>query len=710
MPRLPSPFPTLRRGPAVTAALAAVALFGPADAAASPTIPGPSGPAEPTVEIAISSLEPAVPQPGDVLVIKGAVTNVSDAPQEHVQALFRHNLNPLGGRSELPAVAENPRQAWGSRPGHVFDEITGMLLPGRSAGFRLEMVVETSCPVAQPGALPCVQIQHPGVYVIGVDVREGDPHQPGARVDAGTVLTYLPWLIDGDEHRVPVALLWPVTTSPVADDPDGTMPVDRASAMLGPAGWLQTMVDAPGDAPVTWAIDPDVLNSVAALADAGGVPVASANDWRDRLRDRTRGASAWLLPFATPDLAAFAPEVSEDLAREAIRVTRSAREQVPGARAGLAWPVAGGLTDGTGAALAAAGYDAVVLDGSVVAAPPGGPWFSTAGDETSVAAVITDPGLDSAIRAAGSGTVTFRQLWLAETALVAADPLRRSGPLITSPPPGWQPTEQLAGDVIAAWTETPWVEPVPLDPATDRPTTVIDLPESVEPVLPPANAAATTDLHTAVHQYQALVGVAASEDYTATILRSASSFWRDDPQRGLAHARAAGEAVAEYLDEVSLQVAPAVTLSSNTGAFPVNVVNNLDVPVTVRLELHSANPDRMAVESVASQRIEAGETEILRVTAEAVANGRVRVDMQLATIDGVPLGEARYTIVNATDYGLIGWFVIAGAALLFAAGLAVRTSRGRRRNGPARGDHAGRSRSERPGHYGESVPLDEVTR
>ena len=57
--------------------------------------------------------------------------------------------------------------------------------------------------------------------------------------------------------------------------------------------------------------------------------------------------------------------------------------------------------------------------------------------------------------------------------------------------------------------------------------------------------------------------------------------------------------------------------------------------------------------------------------------------MQLATTDGVPLGDAEYTVVNATNYGIIGWFLIAGAALLFAIGFAWRMLRGRRRNGIA---------------------------
>ena len=46
------------------------------------------------------------------------------------------------------------------------------------------------------------------------------------------------------------------------------------------------------------------------------------------------------------------------------------------------------------------------------------------------------------------------------------------------------------------------------------------------------------------------------------------------------------------------------------------------------------------------------------------------------------------TVVNATDYGVIGWFLIVGAGLLFMAGLAIRTVRGRRRNGTPDGPPA----------------------
>ncbi|HSI92026.1 MAG TPA: DUF6049 family protein, partial [Jiangellaceae bacterium] len=355
---------------AVAALVGAVAV-GPAEAVTTPTIPGPVGPAEPTVAITLTAVEPAIPHPGDLLVIEGTVTNTSAVPLEHVQTLFRHNLNPLGSRADIRAVDESPRLAWGSRPGHVFHEVADSLDPGQAADFHLEMVLETTCPPPEPGAPACVQIQHPGVYVIGVDVREGDPNQPGARVDAGTTLTFLPWLIDATEQRVPVAMLWPVMTTPARPASDGTTAADSPAAMVGPTGWLRTLLDAPKGAPVTWAVDPELLATVATVAEQDGMLAAAAADSLERLRAATANSEAWLLPYATPDFAAFDATVAGELASEAMRRARAAAAELPGARSDVVWPVAGSVPEATLDVLGGAGYRTVILDGAAAPTAPG---------------------------------------------------------------------------------------------------------------------------------------------------------------------------------------------------------------------------------------------------------------------------------------------------------------------------------------------------
>lgn len=667
----------------------------PSQHAAGQTIPGPVGPDEPTVDIDITSIVPTVPEPGDLLVIEGTVTNITDDPLVDVQALLRHNLNPLSSRSDLELIDSNPQRVWGSRPGHVFAEVAGSLAAERSADFRLEVQLETACPLRSPGTQPCVQIQHPGVYVFGVDVREGNPNQPGARVDAGTTLTLLPWLIGTAERSVEVAMLWPVSGAP-AIQPDGTLGEIDTSALVGPTGWLNALLDAPGDAPVTWVLDPDVLDTVEEIADGNGRRSGSAANWLDTFESRSSEADTWLLPFAVPGIAAFDEPEQNRLAATAVRLSSITAQDLPVGTRTLAWPVSAADVQRELDAYRRAGVTTAVLPSNVVAAG-GGPWVGLPAGPGEVTGLVADSALSSIV-ALADDEIALRQRWLASTALaVLGAPEGELAPLVVSPPLRWQPNHQAASRLIDVWTATPWVEPVTLDEIdTERQVGTL-LPNdagSTEQASPTATAAA--DLLAGVAQYETLLAEPSDgDDFSVVTVRAASAAWRDDPDAGLEYIAAAAGEIRHLLSQVSLQVASTVTLSSNTGAFPVNVVNRLDVPVTVRLELESANPQRMSVEPVAEQRIGPGETEILRVTAEAVANGKVRVDVQLATVDGTPLGRATQTVVNATDYGVIGWFLIVGAGLLFVAGLALRTIRGKRRNGapsepsgPKPSDHA----------------------
>ena len=662
---------------------AAAALLAPAGStyAASPTIPGPAGPDVPSVDIDITTFEPAAPEPGDLLVIEGTVTNVTDAPLLNVQALLRHNLNPVSSRADLELVDTDPRLVWGSRPGHVFAEVTRSLAAGASADFRLEVQLATACPAAALGAPPCVQIQHPGVYVFGVDVREGNPNVPGARVDAGTTLSVLPWLIGTTERSVEVAMLWPVSSSP-AFRPDGTLGDIDTGAIVGPEGWLSALLDAPGDAPVTWVVNPDVLDTVGAMADSDDRRASSAEHWQTTFESTANEAPIWLLPFAVPDVAAFGASEQVRLAGTAVRLSTIAAQGLPTGTRTVAWPPSTAALDDELAAYQAAGVTTAVVPSDAVATESG-PWIDLPAGNGQISGLVVDTALSSTI-ALADDDVAMRQRWLAATALAVLEPTAGDpAPLVVSPPLGWQPSYQAASQLIDVWTSAPWVEPVTVDQIDSQHTPGTLVSPDARPAgqdSPTADAAA--ELLARVSQYETLLAEPADgDDFSAAMVRAASAAWRTDPDAGRTFIAAAAREVRDLLSQVSVQVAPAVTLSSNTGAFPVNVVNHLDVPVTVRLELESANPQRMAVEPVTAQRIEPGETEILRVTAEAVANGKVRVDLQLATVDGTPLGRATHTVVNATDYGVIGWFLIVGAGLLFVAGLALRTVRGKRRNG-----------------------------
>lgn len=675
-------------------ALAALPVL-PATGAAEPGSDPSAGvlpPEESYVDITLDTIEPAAPQPGDTLRLAGTVTNTGEVTLTNVNAMIRHNGSPLQSRAQLGLLDDDPRMLWGIRPGSPFFEaLTPALAPKESAEFVLETTLDVSCPEATDGAQPCLALQFPGVYVTGVDIMATEPS--GTRVRANTALTLLPWLVE-PERPLPVAMLWPLATTP-ALLADGTLTAG-GDAVFGPVGAARIMLLAAGSAPVTWLVDPNLLDTADAVASGDGTYAAAAATWLDELRAATASDDAWLLPYAVPDLAAFDPGTATDLATTSMRLTRRLVDELPGATTGLSWPPA--ASPSALAALDRTAATPVVLSGSVTDLAAG-PWTTVQHDDSQFTALLTDPGLSATIRNAAHAS-HLRQRWLAETALAALDPAAAGRPLVTGPPPGWQANLELATTLIDVWTTTPWVEPVPLRAIDDDPrgiTTIPDAGDGASAALPEAAAEAAADLRAAADQYATLLAEAPEgEDYAKATVRAASATWSTDPEAASAYSEQMTEELRSRLARVSLAVPPTVTLSSNTGAFPVNVVNELDVPVTVRLEVASSNPDRMSVEPVTRQRIEAQETAIVQVTAEAVANGRVRVDMQLATTDGVPLGDAEYTVVNATNFGVIGWFLIVGASLLFAMGLVWRTVRGRRRNGTQQ--------------HGRILELDEVAR
>ncbi|MGH8837669.1 MAG: DUF6049 family protein, partial [Jiangellaceae bacterium] len=195
-----------------------------------------------------------------------------------------------------------------------------------------------------------------------------------------------------------------------------------------------------------------------------------------------------------------------------------------------------------------------------------------------------------------------------------------------------------------------------------------------------AYLASVAELRDQTAHYEALVAEPdpLTDQLEIAELRALASIWRDDPETGVAYTRLATAEVRDRLAQVSVHVPESVTLSSSKGGFPLTVSNGLDRTVVVQLELTAGIPDRITVKQVPPLPVEAGENASVDVIAEAATNGKVPVTVQLTASDGAPLGPAQRMIVNATDYGTIGWFVVGAAALLFLGGAVIRVLRRRR--------------------------------
>ena len=703
-PRRPGRHPWAQRLTPLALVVAICMLSAPA--AAAQETPGPTD--EPTVRASLDTIQPAAPQPGDTLVLAGTVENTGDEPLGKVQAVFRFNSDPLDDRADVRRVATDRNVRWGQRDPQFFDDELGddELSPGETADFRLEIPVDE------------IDLGRPGVYALGVDIR-ATPIEDGRLADAerftaNTTRTVIPWL-PGPEPlpAVQVALFWPLAAQPSLL-PDGTLLGDDLAAQLAPGGILNALLAAPSASPVTWVVDPDLLATARVMADgyrvssadgatADGVGARDAATWLEAYAAATAGQQPLLLPYANPDVEAFGksdPEGAADAAHEAFVATETLADA--GATAGqtdVAVPAGGAASEETMAALASAGAHTVVLSGEAVAPETNEPRATIRAGEGEIDAVLTDAGLDTAIDDAlrigdaAAGATALRQSWLAETSMLALDAVESGDPpaqVVAAAPYGWQPDPAIAHALAGVWTETPWLTAIPLAAVAtpEEPIVVTSSPLTVNPApLPQDYVDSVTALRDQGAHYAALLaepdGIVDRLDEAA--LRAASSTWRADPQAGATYTALATTTATSRLRQVSVQVPESVTLSSSRGTFPLTVSNDLDEPVMVKLELTPDNPDRMSVAEVTPQRVEAGEKATVEVTAEAAVNGRVPMTVQLTAVDGSPLGASQRTIVNATEYGAIGWVVVGGGVALFLAAAALRLLRQRQQAAPRPG-------------------------
>jgi hypothetical protein len=685
---------------AASTMIAAIAGGALAPAAIAESSAGATG--IPTVICALHTVQPSILTPDNHnLTIIGTVTNTGDQPITNVQALPRFSRHRVASRADIHKVGTDATVNWGARYDAVFALVAQTLAPGQTRTFSLNIPTEL------------LSFDEAGVYVVGVDIRGTAPNND--RVDLQTSRTVVPWIPDANElPPVPVAVLWPLAARPTLM-PDNTLFNDSLAGQLDRGGPLLTLVNAGSDVPVTWTVDPDLLDTVQVLAN-GYRPAApdesvhpspadssAAHRWKSAFDQATRDDEIRYLPYAVPDVDALLktqPGLASDLSKQAVDAAK-ARRHSPTA-GDVAWLDGSSDPEDLLATFAASGSTTVVVSGHsavddddpVAQIDTAAPIGRVAVDGHNVDVVTTDFGLSDAMADAAAaadpqaGALDVKQRWIAETALVAmeaADANTDPVALVAAPPIWWQPDAPIASTVVDTWTSIPWVQPTQLSDIDKFEGRAGVLPEFTSPgatVLPTANVSATAQVAKQAAQYAVLL--AEPDDTVAELgrmaLRASSAAWRDDPTAGIAYTMSISNALTARFDKVTVTVPESVTLSSRAGSFPLTVTNKLPEPVNVRLDLQSANVDRLQVEDIPVERIEPGERRLITVTAQAAANGKVPVSVQLTTTDGVPLGPSRPTVVNATDYGTVGWIIVGTAAVLFAAAVIRRT--GRRRSSP----------------------------
>jgi Family of unknown function (DUF6049) len=404
--------------------------------------------ATPLASLTVTTLDPAVGTPGSVLHVAGAVEAGPERLRK-VSVVVRLSRTPVNSRNELAGVASG--LTTGKDGAQIASEqVADVLPPGSSGTFDIATDLDD-----------LDQLTDFGVYVLVIEVTA--THRAGVGAVA-TTRTFLPWVPRHNEVRpTGFTWLWPLVGHPTRLS-DGTYADDSLATDFAPDGRLLRLSQAgeqlSEQLPLTWVVDPDVLDSAADMSKpsgyrvvAGGrtkagVGTVAASGWLEQVKTATATSEVVALPYADPDITALRRGgLSSDVENARDTGTTEA-ERVLGrpVTGDVSWPIDGYTDKSTMGLLAATGTDAVVLDDRALPprlelnyTPSGHSDVHTSSG--SVTALLADHVLTDLLGDAAHNPLLAAQRFLAETAMITAE-LPSAGPnrvILVVPPRRWDP-------------------------------------------------------------------------------------------------------------------------------------------------------------------------------------------------------------------------------------------------------------------------------
>jgi hypothetical protein len=350
---------------------------------------------------------------------------------------------------------------------------------------------------------------------------------------------------------------------------------------------------------------------------------------------------------------------------------------------GVAWPLPGTAKQADLGVLAASGATTTILSSADVRAASTAPVgaVGSLGDST---VLVTDAAVSALVDQALSA-VTDEAFGIALarlSATLAADAREADGHVVVAGlERGWAASNGRLGQLLDAIGALPYSDTASLTTALGSasvPVQVVDHPEDADRVRRVAEAmsleAQVAAFAKAVERPELITG-----RQRMLLLATLSTRWRESPD-GIVTAQ---EGYVLQADEVLTSVAITTrqnTVISDTTSLLINVSNELDQPVTVRLSI-TAGSGRIRVDDSALVTVPAHGSASARPPITAISNGDVVVTARLTTDDGtVQIGESAPVelLIRAGFEAVVTTLFVVAVALLFGFGL-YRSIRKRRR-------------------------------
>ena len=722
---LPGQVPARMRGVAAAAVVALCAalplLASSAQARAAAAQPAAQGqPATGPLTLTVTSVSPSYAEQGHQVTITGRVRNTSASAASALSVQLLSSTTRLPTRQVMESFAAGSYPPGGT-PVSVAPVTRLTLGGGKSWDWTITF------PASALG-LSCF-----GVYPLTAEVSDAalsvasDPIPlPYWPAKAGSC--------SGEPRPRPSAIswIWPLIDTPHQDACRGLID-NRLAASIAPAGRLGGLLAVgsrySASAGLTWAIDPALLDSVrvmrqpyqVGLSDTCGAepehPASrAAARWLAGLVKGTSGQPVFLTPYADADIAALTRAGNSEDLRSAFAIGNEVGQDVLGRGAvparlpagrrqlsAIAWPAGGTASGALLDSFAAANVDTVILTApavSPVGYTPGAVTSTLTGIGIKLHVLLADHAITALLgskaatsRSAGAN-FRVRQLYLAETAMIAAEAPGMPRPIVVTPPRRWDPAPRLAGGLLADTVQAPWLRPSTTGQLVTMPTEHVyqqlTQPESGNE-LSAKLLRKVTRLDRRIALLQS-IRVPPDPALKRAVFASESSAWRGKSAK---HARALLALTSQYVQRQLRGVvigngAPNatyhVTFGGKTSSVPVAISNNLPYTVRVGLKITATNakvsgePGTITIPRFSISSIK------LNVRVES-SQGRIRLSLIApphSPLAGHPLPAHPETVlVHPTDFGTVALVICAAVLALFVIGSAVRAIRhGRAEPGP----------------------------
>ena len=612
--------------------------------------------ADDTVQLSLSldSVTISGTKPTDKVTLKVTLRNTGTIPAYRVLAYLWRSHDPIRDQATLASVTAG-RTTWGERlqlPGSwlIVTNSTTAFPVGATRSFTLSATLADLGFTATTAA-----------YAVGADVVANTDQSSKADLAAQT-RTFVPM---PGKAKVPLTSIVLLTAAPTKLF-ENLFANENLTADL--SGRLNTLLHAAASGH-SWLIDPALLDEVRDQADGyqvtdgtttkAGTGQQVAADWLARFQALDRGEGGRVL-FANPDSAG-----AEDAGAEIVQWSTNASAKVEGLDdlPLIAIPTGAVASPSQLDFLSGSGAKAIVASNTA-----SGVALQNGGGFTKVLAV--SPTVPSPASTDATAAVQQQQLALAEIAVAGKSGQAR---LLTT-------ADDLAQD---AATRPTWTTHRALSELLETDTEIrANLSASKPALLQAAQFRAIDSLADDFSFYSQLVPNSSFVDEPdAALLRASSSAWITDPQGGRAYIDVLRKLIGRDTvnDAVRLDASGRFVMSARTNQFPITVTNDLSEAITVRVEVTTTNPQRVAVPASDYITIGPGQSDTVNIRPEASGNGLISGTAHAVTSGGHRVGRDIQLTFEVTELGFVAWIIVgvSGAVLIATTVLRIRQVRRR---------------------------------